>query len=301
MGKRKQSVPQKAGEEKRKCMTWNMMDNAATNNDLIIDDTIENVDNISVSKYISSAQEDKNTTLLSVGSSGYSSFAEEPEEPRYRNSDLLDIYGLHVQNCSFSIPVFSEPQIKPDSWKCVLGNFQLRFSSHPTFVTLPGDDLPDFRQFILHVSDEGEKNILSYEITEVGKCTPNGKRKQKKSTICDVKFWLVDVDLPLKCLEALRCKSLQVVIRRYDSLNKCVTMEVVGTETILSRLSCPGEAIRSAKHQNQALKVLMHHFYGISEPGNLNDIYPFHNICFSILDKKTFKDNMNIYSLTLFQ
>lgn len=267
MGKRKQSVPQKAGEEKRKCMTWNMMDNAASNKDLIIDDTIENVGNISVSKHTSSSQEDKNTSLLSVGSSGYSSFAEEPEGPSYRNSDLLDIYGLHVQNCSFSIPVFSEPQIKPDSWKCVLGNFQLRFSPHPTFVSLPTDDFPDVRQFILHVSNEGDKNILSYEIIEMGKCTPSGKRKQKKSTICDVKFWLVDVDLPLKCLEALKCKSLQVVIRGYDCLDKCVTMGVVGTESILSKLSCPGEAIRSAKQQNQALKVLMHYFYGISEPG----------------------------------
>ncbi|XP_045197702.2 E3 ubiquitin-protein ligase SHPRH-like isoform X2 [Mercenaria mercenaria] len=269
MGKRKQSAPQKAGEDKRKCLTWNMMDNAEANKAPLIEDAVENsvYADVTVTDTNVSNPEKGKVTDLSVAPGKSSSFDE--AGPCYRRDSLLDTYELHKENCLFGIPILSELRIKEGSWKCVLAEFEIRFSPFPVFVPLPTDSLPDVTQFTLHVSDQGEKNLLSYEIFEQGERTPSGKRGVKlrrSSSLRDVQFWLVDTDLPLECLEALKCKSFQVVINRFEPRDKCITLKVFGTETVLSRLSCPGEGVRTTKQQNHSLKVLMQHFYGISVP-----------------------------------
>ena len=241
-----------------------MLDNAETSHDLVIDDTDE-IENVAVSRKGSSVldQVAKSNQDFAAGSIA----STDTSGPSYRSADLFELYETFVGNCLFSIPVYSKLCIKKEVWRCELAQFQIHFSRDPIFVPLPTDNLPDRTEFSLYVSRDFE-NILS---CETGKSKPTlfGKKKVKNNSTAptDLKFWLVNADLPFDCLEALDCKSFQVVIDKFESQDKTVTLKIYGTEALLLQLSCPGESIRMAKKQNHSLKLLMEHFYGISAPG----------------------------------
>jgi hypothetical protein len=271
MGKRKQRPPQKATEEKRKCLSWNMLDNAENTHDLVIDDIDENAENGTVSNKRSSilTEKEKNNTDFPTVIEGGACF--DTTGTSYRSADLFEIYELHADNCLFSIPVYTELCTKKGAWKCELAEFQIQFSPHPIFVPLPTEKLPDITEFSLFVSKDGEKNIFSCETNRFKRELFGRKkvRNKRKADVTDVKFWFVDSDLPLVCFEALDCKSFQVVIDKFECKNKTVTLKIYGTEALLLRLSCPGEAVRMAKKQNHSLITLMQHFYGITTPGKV--------------------------------
>lgn len=279
MGKRKQSAPQKAGLDKRQCLSWNMMEDAAANKEVIVDDTVDNTAHVETSTNEtaeSSWEHERKVFAESHTVPEFSSSFETFEGPgqSYRKADLLDIYKLHKEQCLFSIPLLSAARLKQGTWSCVLAEFRLTFSPLPLFVPLPTEKLPDVTQCMLYVSNNGEKNILSYENLEPGNVTSSGKKniRQRNDSVRDVKFWLVDTDLSMECLTALRCKSFQMVIDKFEPQQMCVSLKIVATEAILSDLSCPSQAVKCNKQQNQSLMVLLDYFYGISAPGMLINI-----------------------------
>lgn len=276
MGKRKQSVPQKAGVDKRQCLSWNMLEDAAASKEVIIDDTIDNTTHAETSTKETAESSWEHERKVFVEShtvpeiiSGF-----DGPSPCFRTADLLDIYKLHKEQCLFSIPLLSGARFKQGTWSCVLAGFRLTFSPLPIFVPLPTEELPNVTQCMLYVSNKGEKNIISYEVLEAGNVTSSGKkssrqRNERSNSLRDVKFWLVDTDLSMECLTALRCKSFQVVIDKFEPRHMCVSLKVFATEAILSHLSCPGQALRCNKQQNQCLMTLLDYFYGIAAPGML--------------------------------
>ncbi|KAL4232699.1 hypothetical protein ACF0H5_007387 [Mactra antiquata] len=263
MGKRKQSAPQKADEDKRKCLTWNMMDMPNGDNSLINDDVevVNSVINYPVVMETNHSKERKPLPSESI-SNEISNIGQ-----CYRRDDLLDIFNLHVENCLFCFPIQSKMNFKDNDWRCTLAKFKLVFSPSPVFVPLPSNTLPDVEQFTLHVSSEGEKNIISYFVpTNTGMKNSKTNRKSKVNIEGDVKFWLVDTDIPVPVLEAFKCKSISVLIDKFDSKDMSIYLEVIGTKMIISNLNFPSEPIRSTKLINQSVKIIMDYFYGISAP-----------------------------------
>lgn len=261
MGKRKQQAPRRASEDKRKCLSWNMMDNASNNEGDLINDKIDVID-------LTTTSDEATKTVCETHVNARKSVRENNGNLCFGKDELLDIFNLHVENCLFSFPIYSTLELKDNGWKCILAEFSLNFSPSPVFVPLPSNSLPEIRQFTLHVSSEGEKNVLCYHVQDSTSVKNSKKGGKSKGNISgDVKFWLVDTNIPVHVLEAFKWKKLVVAIDRFNSSNMSIHLKVIGTESFISHLSYPSEAIRPISHVKQSMKHLMEYFFGISAPG----------------------------------
>lgn len=283
MGKRKQFVPKKVGEGERKNLTWNMLDTEPSSSgvNIIADDdpvlqvelenaTVEQIPTkirktdgtIDIEVHMDVLTEKNpvvvSSSLVDINSVGFS----------YGKDDLLDIFDLHVQNCPISFQIWKALKTKTDGWHCVLARFDIRFVPDHLYVPLPVGGLPNVESFTLHIGEEGEKNVLCYNLLESNNSASkaNKSSKQRSSENRNMHFWFVDIGLPSACLEALKCKKLKIVVDSFDSEEMLLSLKIIVTEEILAQLSNPSEAVRP-KMLNESLKVLMQHFYGISVSG----------------------------------
>ncbi|KAH3735745.1 E3 ubiquitin-protein ligase SHPRH-like [Dreissena polymorpha] len=269
MGKRKQSVPQKANETTRKQLTWNMLENApaaASGVNILDDHDPALLEELEVAESLSSPKkqskyEAATCNVLEIKRD----FSQATSNPSYRRDDLLDIFDLHLQNCSFDIKLYTQQKVKKSGWKFELASFEFQLCPEPLFVPLPVQGLPNVEVFTLHISKEGEKNLISYSV-ENGTTPVSSKSTLKKSSEDkSVKFWLFVSNVPGSILEALRCRTLQVVLDDFDSKNMIFRVKVIGNEDTLTKVLHPSDSIRP-RVLNDSLKTIISHFYGISEP-----------------------------------
>ena len=262
MGKRKQSAPQRATEEKRQCLTWNMLDGGDQSAQVtVIPDNDPS---------LLAEQQQAHTQLKA--DQPQTSTSESENVVGYKNEDLKDIFDLHIETCLFHLIGFQDLQLKEDEWNFELARFKINFSPGPLFLPLPITGLPDTKTCTLSVSAEGEKSVLSFEKhlgnNHIGNNHHVSSKKKGKSKVeveKEIQFWLVDIDLPYDCLQALKCKNLFLVLEHFDKPQMALTFKVIGTETVLSDLGFASEALRPRQH-NLSLKTLIAFFYRIAEP-----------------------------------
>lgn len=289
MGKRKQSAPQKADETTRKQLTWNMLENAPAPSGVnILDDQdpalLEEID-FAESLGLPKKQSKYEATTCNVPVSLdhleiKRDFLQATSDPSYRRDDLLDIFDLHLQNCSFDIKLYTQPKLKKSGWKFELASFEFQLCPGPLFVPLPVQGLPNVETFNLHIAKEGERSLISYSV-ENGAVPLSSKSILKKSSDDrNVKFWLFVSNVPSSVLETLRCRTLQVVLDDFDSKNMVFRVKVIGNEDTLTNVLHPSDSIRP-RILNDSLKTIISHFYGISEP--CKSIYNLGGSNFSIL------------------
>lgn len=186
----------------------------------------------------------------------------------YNRDDLVDIFDLHISNCRGSVQIYRELKTKKQRWSCKIAKFHIRFSTSPIFVPLPVDGLTNVENMTLHIAAEGENNILWYDLASLNR-TGTCQKKPSKYRECsdrNIQFWLVHTDLTRACLEALKCRQLQVVIDCLDTEEMCLSLFIMATEDILLHLPSPSDAVRP-RMLNESLKALMQHFHQISTPG----------------------------------
>lgn len=281
MGKRKQVIPKKVGVTDRQNLTWNMSDMQATGTavNVIADDDpallaeLENASDVPVkvrkTDGTEAAEESHVEVLAENNTSPRISFDGLNSELPYRREDLLDIFDLNVHNSSCNFQIYQTLKTKKDGWGCELARFEIRFSAAPVFIPFPVNGLANVDNLNLYVNSVGEKHIVAYDKT----AGQNGSSKSKRRSSANgndrnIQFWLVDVDIPLPCLEALKCRKLQVVMDRFDSEEMSLCVKIMGTEEVLTQLSNPSDAVRT-KMLNTSLKTLMEHFYRISDTGKV--------------------------------
>jgi len=282
MGKRKKVIPKKVTELQRRTLTWNMSDmqpsgstvNVVFDNDPEILEELDGAKDIPVKvRKTDSIKQNSHGEVLteqnirpSVSFSGL-----DGECQAFRKDDLLDIFDLHVQNCATYFQIYDSLKSKKDIWSCEFAKFEISFSMSPIFIPLPVDGLSDIEHLIFYVNGDGEKHVLAYDKQKVNQ-SASSKSKRRSSlgkNDKDMNFWLVTATIPQECLEALKCRKLQVVVDKFDSEEMCLSVKIMGTEEVLTELFDPSVAVRP-KGLNTSLKILMGHFYSTSEPGNVH-------------------------------
>ena len=250
-------MPQKATEEKRKCLTWNMLENQPgvskiqPDLTLINDDDPRLLEEFEEAEKLKKQQKQDNITKTSLVS--------------YANDEIADIFNLHLESCLFYVSVFRKPKLKLGEWSCHLGEFKVTFLPELNVIPVPQDSLPEVGDCWLYVGIHEGKSLLYYEIPDGQETPPQKSKKKKLQEKKQILFWNVDISLSIETMEALKCNVFQVVIEEYDCKTLTVSLKIIATEASLSVLSFVSEGERPKK-QNQAITTLMDQFYGIKPP-----------------------------------
>ena len=260
MGKRKQTAPVKASEEKRKCLSWNMLEDQSGSSASKPGLTLIDDQDPRLLQELEDAEQMRKKSKQNITPSAGSS------QSFYASDDIADIFNLHLENCLFYVSILREPKLKPGEWSCDFGEFQVSFLSEINIIPVP-QELPEIGECWLYVGIQDGKSLLYYEIPdEQGQEEmPQKSKKKKIQNKKKILFWNVDISLSVDCMEALKCSAFQVVIEAYDFKTLTIDLKIIATEVALSNLSFVSEFVRPKK-QNEATKTLVGHFYGIQPP-----------------------------------
>lgn len=175
MGKRKKSVPTRADEEKRRCLTWNMLDRDSERGSLLICS-----DNDSVPQH---AQE-----LENYGQNSSQHVDEECtlSQDMENLSDVQTVLHSYLNNCLFCLTVRNKLILKPHEWHKQITSFSVKVTEDRPRFDLTDAFLHKTGEFWLYIGDnDGESFIYMEE--------DNMSCDQK-----NVKFWCTKTDIPLE-------------------------------------------------------------------------------------------------------
>ncbi|XP_052811504.1 E3 ubiquitin-protein ligase SHPRH-like isoform X2 [Mya arenaria] len=275
MGKRKQGAPQKVDGRLRKELTWNMLDrntedeplNILQDNDPELLDELQNIADIHLPKKQQKLTENDPKQLQSRPSTSDFSLS-------YNKDDLVDIFNLYVKKSSCKFNLYKDLTIRKGSHSFELAKFDISLLPFPLFFPLPSDGWSEVESFVVHISEEEDKHVISYGAGENRtKVVKNSAKKfNKNNAEKNVKFWLFCTQIPKEVLQSLKCKSLHVSVDSVDIEHSCMTIKVSGTEDFQNQTRYPSDPVRP-RLMNESLKVLMDHFYSVAAP--CYDILPF--------------------------
>ena len=257
MGKRKQTVPLKATEEKRKCLSWNMLENQPGSSNSQSELTLISDDDPRLKAEFEEAERLKKQSKQNISARSC--------QIAYADDEIAEIFNLHLENCLFRVSVLQKPKLKPGEWSCCLGEFTVTFLPESNVIPLPVGSLPEIEEFWLYVGIHRGKSLLYYEIVEEQEVVPQKSKKKKTPPKKKIVFWNVDISLPVETMEALKCNVFQVVVDEYDAKTLTIELKIVASEAALSVLSFVSESERPKK-QNRAIATLMDQFYAIKPP-----------------------------------
>ncbi|WAR07633.1 SHPRH-like protein, partial [Mya arenaria] len=268
MGKRKQGAPQKVDGRLRKELTWNMLDrntedeplNILQDNDPELLDELQNIADIHLPKKQQKLTENDPKQLQSRPSTSDFSLS-------YNKDDLVDIFNLYVKKSSCKFNLYKDLTIRKGSHSFELAKFDISLLPFPLFFPLPSDGWSEVESFVVHISEEEDKHVISYGAGENRtKVVKNSAKKfNKNNAEKNVKFWLFCTQIPKEVLQSLKCKSLHVSVDSVDIEHSCMTIKVSGTEDFQNQTRYPSDPVRP-RLMNESLKVLMDHFYSVAAP-----------------------------------
>ncbi|KAJ8314477.1 hypothetical protein KUTeg_006627 [Tegillarca granosa] len=243
MSKRKAKPPQHISEEKRKCLSWNMLEGSAETGSLsILSDNDPELlkelqDSITVNKNKQNNEKEscKNANVL--------------------NSDIYELFESYLPECVLYVTISDQLTLKKSEFYFEFGRFQVKFTGEPSVCDLP-DHLPQVPEFWLYVTKSPGNGLLYIE--NIGGNDENNPEKNQENKIV---FWCVSLDLPIQVLEALeQPKMFQVVKGSYNIHTHVVELIIYGTQNLLSTQQIPSEHIRPKNHY-KGVQAIMEHFY----------------------------------------
>ncbi|XP_061176865.1 E3 ubiquitin-protein ligase SHPRH-like [Saccostrea echinata] len=246
--------PQRASEEKQRCLTWNM-------------DTLGARDQ---GGSMSIINDDDPCLLHEVQQSGTNSSKEkqrkEPDQHIYHFSQELmhDMFNLILKECIMYVPVLSCRKPEHDGGKYFeIGTFKIKITNESFTPPVPSQ-LPECREYWLYVhKSHGQDlenrvhNMLYFETCEADENEPKEKFQRL--------FWCAELDLPLQVLKSLsECKFLQCV-GHYDNIEAVLHVTVFGSERLISRPAFASEPVKS-KVTSTVLKNVIGYFFSLKPP-----------------------------------
>ena len=247
MGKRK-GVPKRADEEKRQCMTWNMLDSNAqptlhilSNEDTKASQEVRSEEEASTSQH----------KLSPVSSDFY------PNDPHtVCSKDLAKL----IDFCDFYLSVYGKLQGDSTRWHSELGRFTLQLDQTRGQYPI---QLPESEQFWFYVSEENTASFVYFELEE------NDENNIPITVATQPFHYKARTALPYGCLEGLCLKHFQLVSTGYDPDRGEMGIAVYILESLLTKPQFPSEGVRLRKN-NCSLQRIMKYFYGIEYTGKLD-------------------------------
>ncbi|XP_062583569.1 E3 ubiquitin-protein ligase SHPRH-like [Saccostrea cucullata] len=247
--------PQRASEEKQRCLTWNMMDSLGVR---------DHGGSMSIIN-------DDDPCLLhelqqSASSSSKEKHRKDPDQQTYHFSqDLMhDMFNIILRECVMYVPILSSKCPEHDGGKYFeIGTFKVKITNESFTPSVPSQ-LPECREYWLYINkshgqdtENTDHNMLYFETCEVDENEP-------KETIQRL-FWCAEVDLPLQVLKSLsECKLLQCV-GRYDNSQALLHVTVFGSERLITRPAFASEPVKS-KVTSTVLKNVIGYFFSLEPP-----------------------------------
>ncbi|XP_056016724.1 E3 ubiquitin-protein ligase SHPRH-like isoform X5 [Ostrea edulis] len=243
--------PQRASEEKRKCLTWSMDTPGATDQggsmSVINDDDPCLLHEIQHSESNSTKQRQR----------------KEPDQHMWLFSqDLMhDMFNTILEECVMYIPIQSTRKFRGESFE--VGTFKMQIINESFTPPVPSL-LPECMEYWLYIhKNQGQDlenkcyNMLYFETCEADENEPKEK--------CQRVFWCAKLDLPLQVLQSLsECKFFQCV-GNYDNTEGVLHVTVYGWEMLLSKPPFASEPVKS-RIKSTALQNIIGYFFDLKTP-----------------------------------
>ena len=209
MSKRKSAAPRRADEQKRQCLSWNMMDAGAAS--LVAPGNSEQT-----------MTQDQQVALLPAMANA------SPGGSTSTTSDVChtEAAGSPMQlqdflsSCQFFLPIVCPSSVEAThEWTCQLGTFDVRLHSRDACSMT--DVLENVSEFWLYVSHLLGKSMLYFELPE------NRELWEVLGVSSSVIYFAADIEFPYGCLEALRTKVFKLKISKYDHDSKLIQVMII--------------------------------------------------------------------------
>lgn len=175
MGKRKKAVPKRADEEKRRCLTWNLLDGASGSLSIYSDNDSELL------------KEQVGAGVKSSQPSTSSGVESQEESSAVNDSYVQSVLNLYLEKCVHCVTIQQELRIKSNEWCKQIATFSLTISEEKPLFELTDDCFSRTEEFWLYVGCDGCKSFIYTE-----EKTANGLKK--------CKFWGISCSLPTEVL-----------------------------------------------------------------------------------------------------
>lgn len=262
MGKRKQSSPHKTTEEKRKCLTWNMVEGRLETGSM----TLIPDNDPSLLQEISEAERNDRVTEPHRSISQTKSSA----VPSFISEQLMGAFDENLKSCLFCFGIRSEPGFKSHEFNAQIGKFTVQLIPHEQWPNLLQNDLPKCPECWLYVNDKKGQCMLYFELTG-----SEGNGAESETTIdrqLGTMFFFCDTSLPVESLETLQIKRLfQPVLSDFNSETLRAEITVFITPRALKVLNYPSE-FKKPQRDECAIQTIMEEFYGISIPSMFEEV-----------------------------
>ncbi|CAC5392896.1 unnamed protein product [Mytilus coruscus] len=171
MGKRKKAVPKRADEEKRRCLTWNLLDGASGSLSICSDNDSQLL------------KEQIEASAKSCQPSTSSGVQSQEEYSAVNDSYIQSVLNSYLENCEHCVTIQQQLRIKSNEWCKQIATFSLTVSEEEPLFELTADCFSRTEEFWLYVGCDGCKSFIYTEEN-----TANGLKK--------CKFWCILCSLP---------------------------------------------------------------------------------------------------------
>ncbi|XP_052087534.1 E3 ubiquitin-protein ligase SHPRH-like [Mytilus californianus] len=253
MGKRKKAVPKRADEEKRRCMTWNLLDGASGSLSICSDND---------SQLLKEQIEARAKSCQPSTSSGVQS---QEEYSAVNDSYVQSVLNENLENCVHCVTIQQQLRIKSNEWCKQIATFSLTISEEKPLFELTDDCLSRTEEFWLYVGCDGCESFIYTEEN-----TANGLKK--------CKFWCISCSLPSEVLGAFAAdKIFQLVLERYDQNHQSLDIVVYLRQAALVNMKFACEPLKMKKH-SLAVQSIIGHFFGIRQHEYISEFTRKHDI-----------------------
>ncbi|VDI48356.1 Hypothetical predicted protein [Mytilus galloprovincialis] len=139
MGKRKKAVPKRADEEKRRCLTWNLLDGASGSLSIYSDNDSELL------------KEQVEAGVKSSQPSTSSGVESREESSAVNDSYVQSVLNLYLEKCVHCVTIQQELRIKSNEWCKQIATFSLTISEEKPLFELTDDCFSRTEEFWLYV------------------------------------------------------------------------------------------------------------------------------------------------------
>ncbi|XP_069131636.1 E3 ubiquitin-protein ligase SHPRH-like isoform X2 [Argopecten irradians] len=250
MGKRKQGAPQRASEDKRRCLEWNMFDGVSPEPEgslTVLDDNDPSI--LNEAQQLQGSSQRKVTDTINM-----------EQQPEFSTQQTREMFEDNMTYCSYSIQLMSSLPFKENEWHTKLGVFNIELLRKSEECQPNGH-----KEIWLYVSEVAGKSMLYIE---------EGENEENSSMAVKLNYWCVDINIPINVLAALdmyNTKMVVVTIGQFDPATLRFELTIHAREALLYNPKFPSEHV-NMKKINILLKLIMSHFYGLSPLENYQGI-----------------------------
>ncbi|XP_077977892.1 E3 ubiquitin-protein ligase SHPRH-like [Glandiceps talaboti] len=268
MPRKRKGVPQRVDEDKRQCLSWNMLEdiNATTTQS---EETLNHLPQ--VKPVISLAETIDNSNHPSEIDQSICSIQ------NVENTISQSEYNNIWEAADYSITVHNSLKVKSCDWSCKLGTFTVQLSQYLANNdkgeewTAP-EQLPNDDKLSLFINKGNNLHHLIYD------CYGNNENMSGVTSINMYKCFKIDIKIPkLQYLDDLEIlhqyasgRLLRVVKNQYYHVTAEMTFDLYLLKSVLSKLKYPSQPGNPGKRQYSCLQGLMQWFYGIPIYDNHN-------------------------------